>query len=552
MADNTTLPGTGDVYASDDISGVKFPRVKLIHGADGTNAGDVSSANPLPVEVITGGDGSVQGVDAHDAAITADPVLSGGYASAAAPTNVSADGDAVRSWYLRNGAQCVNVTAAGALIPGDATNGLDVDVTRMPGTVVEDAASAGAETSVLIAAVRRDTASSGVGADGDFANLCVDSSGRLHVNVGAALPAGTNNIGDVDVLTLPGIAGTAATDAAVSGNPVYVAGRASAAAPTDVSADGDVVPAWRLRNGAAASVLTAAGALIGGDATNGLDVDVTRVIPGTSATHLGKAEDAAAADGDTGVAVLAVRRDAASSGVGADGDYANLSVDSTGALRVTGSVSGTQYAEDAASAGAENLTLAGAVRQDTISSNTSANGDYTYLKTTAEGRLYTDSMAAGAAAHDAAVAGNPVLVGLEARTTNGTPVTSGDAVRAMADTLGKQVVVIGAPQDLVTRGLTNYTTNSAADVIAAAGAGVKIVVMGILVVNGHATVGTKVTIRDGTTSRVTGYAGALGGGFCIASTTPVFIGTANTAVTAICGTTGADVDVTIWGYLINQ
>lgn len=50
MADNTTLnTGTGgDVVASDDIAGVKFQRVKLIHGADGTNAGDVAVANALP------------------------------------------------------------------------------------------------------------------------------------------------------------------------------------------------------------------------------------------------------------------------------------------------------------------------------------------------------------------------------------------------------------------------------------------------------------------------------------------------------------------------
>ena len=33
--------------------------------------------------------------------------------------------------------------------------------------------------------------------------------------------------------------------------------------------------------------------LIPAEATNGLDVDVTRVIPGTTATALGKAEDAA-------------------------------------------------------------------------------------------------------------------------------------------------------------------------------------------------------------------------------------------------------------------
>ena len=47
--------GTGDgvVFASDDIGpGVHYPRVKLVHGADGTNDGDISTANPLPVRVL--------------------------------------------------------------------------------------------------------------------------------------------------------------------------------------------------------------------------------------------------------------------------------------------------------------------------------------------------------------------------------------------------------------------------------------------------------------------------------------------------------------------
>lgn len=82
----------------------------------------------------------VNGRDAHDAALNANtnPMLMGGRASAAAPTDVSADGDAVRAWYLRSGAQATVLTAAGALIGGDATNGLDVDVTRVTGTVTVD------------------------------------------------------------------------------------------------------------------------------------------------------------------------------------------------------------------------------------------------------------------------------------------------------------------------------------------------------------------------------------------------------------------------------
>jgi hypothetical protein len=70
--------------------------------------------------------------------------------------------------------------------------------------------------------------------------------------------------------------------------------------------------------------------VIPADATNGIDVDVTRVIPGTTATALGKAEDAAHADGDTGVLMLGVRNHG---GTGADGDYSAMSVTSTGELR---------------------------------------------------------------------------------------------------------------------------------------------------------------------------------------------------------------------------
>lgn len=54
MADNTTLNiGTGgDVIASDDIAGVKYQRVKIVHGIDGVNDGDISSSNPMPTFII--------------------------------------------------------------------------------------------------------------------------------------------------------------------------------------------------------------------------------------------------------------------------------------------------------------------------------------------------------------------------------------------------------------------------------------------------------------------------------------------------------------------
>lgn len=51
MADNVELnPGAGgSVIAADDIGGVSYQRVKVVHGADGSNDGDVSGTNPLPV-----------------------------------------------------------------------------------------------------------------------------------------------------------------------------------------------------------------------------------------------------------------------------------------------------------------------------------------------------------------------------------------------------------------------------------------------------------------------------------------------------------------------
>ncbi len=56
MADNVTLDimSAGDVVAADDILSVKYQRVKLIHGADGVNDGDVSTANPFPIRLYLG------------------------------------------------------------------------------------------------------------------------------------------------------------------------------------------------------------------------------------------------------------------------------------------------------------------------------------------------------------------------------------------------------------------------------------------------------------------------------------------------------------------
>jgi hypothetical protein len=142
--------------------------------------------------------------------------------------------------------------------------------------------------------------------------------------------------------------------------------------------------------------------LIPGDATNGLLVDVSRIIPGVTATALGKAEDALAASGDTGVMALAVRRDTPVSDGGA-GDYTPLHVDALGRLRVTG----TQL-EDAVAGSGDSGMFALAVRRDAPTSGAAA-GDYHEIEVDALGRLWVTGSYAEDAAHTSGDYGRFIL-----------------------------------------------------------------------------------------------------------------------------------------------
>ena len=52
MADNTVLPGTGEIIAADDIAGVKYQIVKIGHSAADAAPVHTSATNPLPVALI--------------------------------------------------------------------------------------------------------------------------------------------------------------------------------------------------------------------------------------------------------------------------------------------------------------------------------------------------------------------------------------------------------------------------------------------------------------------------------------------------------------------
>jgi hypothetical protein len=107
---------------------------------------------------FTPGDPMVQGLVANDAPDTSNPVLVGGYAKATAPTNVSADGDAVNTWHLLNGSPVVNLATGGTLYDARSIRALTSSdtVTAVSGTAsnLKTAATLDAETTKVIGTVR--------------------------------------------------------------------------------------------------------------------------------------------------------------------------------------------------------------------------------------------------------------------------------------------------------------------------------------------------------------------------------------------------------------
>lgn len=442
MADNTRLPlGTedGDIYASDDVGGVKYQRVKLTIGTDGV-AADVSSANPIP---IADNGGSLT-VDAPVAAPVFVRLSDGASPIATLPVSLAA---AIPAGANTIGT--VNVGTLPALAAGTntigrlaANDGVDignVDVASLPaipagantigsiasittsitpGTAAsnlgkaEDSAHTTGDVGVMVLGVRQDADTSPVSANGDYHAPIFDNAGNLKVAIKSG--AGTGGFAMADGATF--------TRDTTSFNPAGAVVETSA--PTLTNGD------------AAALSMTTGGALRVAVTTGG--------IPGVI-------EDNPSAGGEEGLLCMAVRQDTLASNTSADGDYTYLKVSANGSLYVTGGGGGTQYQEDAAAASGDTGTLALVVRQDTPAGSTSADGDYTTLKSDSVGRLHvnvgvlpasTNTLeVVGDVAQDAAVAGNPVLVGLRASTATPSAMSAdGDAVHQWADRNGATVV----------------------------------------------------------------------------------------------------------------
>lgn len=160
------------------------------------------------------------------------------------------------------------------------------------------------------------------------------------------------------------------------------------------------------------------------------------------------------------------------------------------------------------------------------------------------------ALTGGGVAHDAADSGNPVKVGTKSGTADQAAVANADRSDLRSDTLGHLVTRPYALHENLVSGATSaITTTTSTQVIAAAGAGVRNYITTLLVTNSHADVGTLITITDGSGGAVlfAGYAAPVGGGFALTFPTPLR-GSANTAIHAVAGTTGANVYVSAAGY----
>lgn len=232
------------------------------------------------------------------------------------------------------------------------------------------------------------------------------------------------------------------------------------------------------------------------DGTNvGGSAAISAVIPGTGATNLGKAEDAAHTTADVGVMLLAVRKATAAdlSAGNTDGDYEPLEVDANGRLHV---IASSGVAGDIASAASDS--------------------------------------------------GNPLKIGAVGHTAAPTAVTDGQRVNLIADKVGK-LIAVGAIRDL--KGVTQTQISSSTSettIVAAGGASVFVDLYGLILANTGATT-TKVVVKDdtaGTTRAIIEVPTLETRGFTFPVDSAIPQAVANKPWTATCASSTAALEVT--------
>ena len=228
----------------------------------------------------------------------------------------------------------------------------------------------------------------------------------------------------------------------------------------------------------------------------------------------------------------------------------------TGSVGISGPVTVTGSVTSAITGPVTVTGSVSAVGQVSIAGNVAISGPVTVSGSV------TATLAAGTAtnevvgdvAHGVAAAGNPVLVGIEGRSTDGTAVDSGDVTRALATLLGKLVnhpYAIPAQYTSFANVTAGLATTVAATAFASAGASTRWYITSAQFINQGAAV-TRAHLQDGagalyyTASLATG-----GGGVSASFPVPIRIA-ANQTVEIKLDTTGTTVFTNLQGYKASE
>lgn len=596
MADNVELDAGsgGATIAADDITSVWYQRIKLVHGADGVNDGDVATGNPLPTRMyigttaVTAGAGSVAGGTPRVTLASDDPAV----ASLAILDNA-----------ISGSEMQVDVVAA---LPAGTNNIGDVDVLSViPGTgatnlgKAEDAAHSSGDTGVMFLGVRQ-SSQADFGADGDYVPLSIDDDGGLRVSIVAgAGSGGTASADDADfsagttsgtpamgvyesspssvtdgdmgivgitqtralrtavegtvtvashavtnagtfavqVTSLPAstntieVVGDAAHDAAAAGNPILMGAYAKAAAPTDVSADADAVRLWALLNGSLVVNIAAGGTLVTATSSS-LNVNVTNTVTVAShaVTNAGTFAVQAAQSGTWTVDL------GATDNAVLDAIAASVAAADTDLTTIIGHVDGLE-------------TLIG-----TTNTNTGAATTALQIMDDWDNGASDGASVSGDVAHDTADAGEPVKIGAKAETSPKgiTLVADGDRTDLYADADGQLIVKLGTSgADHVSEAVSNTDGNSTAFTNFAAVASTKTAITAITVFRTDSgTSMAYVDFRDGTAGSVIYRVPLPPAGGCVISLAgqPIFKTSANTALAYDVSSALTTVYISVSGY----
>lgn len=462
-----------------------------------------------------------------------------------------------------------------AVIPGDATNGLFVQVktsalpsgaataAKQPALGTAGSASADVITVqgvVSMTALKVDGSAVAQPVTDNAGSLTVDNGGTFSVQASAIVPGtGATNLGkaedtahtsgDVGVMGLNVRNDSRGTLADTNGD--YAPGQLNASGDLRVDASAVAVP-----------VTDNAGSLT---VDNGGTFAVQAAQSGTWTVQPGNTANTTAWKVDASSVAVPITDNSGSLTVDNGGTFAVQATIAAGATSIA-------KAEDTASADADVGIPALAVRKATPANTSGTDGDYEFLQMSA-GRLWVDpsgvtltvashavtnagtfAVQAGQAAHDAAIAGSPVRTAGRALTADYTAVSTGDTADLITTVLGKQIVLpyalpgatwkyVGAAGGLV--------TTSAITIKTAGGAGVVNYITSILLVNSHQTIGTEIVINDGAagTAIFRTWCQFAGGG-CFMKCDPPLASTANTLleIKEITTTATAGVVAEIIGY----